>query len=144
MMQMIKRWSLKVLSRVHIFLYRGTGGSKGSRLAGMPILLLTTTGRKSVKRPTVPLGYLPDGPNYVLTGSNAGQDRDPAWILNLRSKPQASIQIQRAQTPVVAEQADSSERSRLWAQLIARTPVYDTYRRKTLREIPMMILRPES
>ena len=140
---MVNRLSLKVLSRVHILLYRGSGGLIGNRLAGMPILMLTTTGRKTGKRRTVPLGYLPDGPNYVLIGSNAGQDRDPDWILNLRSKPQASIQIRRAHTPVVAEQANSAERSRLWANLIARAPVYDTYRRKTPREIPMMVLRPQ-
>ena len=140
---MVKKWSLKALSRVHIFLYRGSRGLIGSRLAGMPILLLTTTGRKTGKMRTVPLGYLSEGPNYVITGSNAGQDNDPAWIINLQSKPQASIRIQCAQIPVVAEQVDASERSRLWTNLVGRAPVYDTYRRKTLREIPMMILRPE-
>ena len=113
-------------------------------MAGMPILLLTTTGRKSGKRRTMPLGYLRDGANYVVTGSNAGQDSDPAWILNLRSDPRASIRIGRAETPVVAEQADDTERGGLWAQLIAKAPVYDTYRTKTPRHIPMMVLRPES
>ena len=140
---MALRMAIKALSWAHLFLYRTTGGLIGNRLAGMPILLLTATGRKSGKSRTVPLAYLSDGPNYVLIGSNGGQDRHPAWILNLLSNPRATIQIRRSMTQVVAEQADGAERSRLWAQLIARAPVYDTYRTKTHREIPLMVLRPQ-
>ena len=110
----------------------------------MPILLVTTTGRKSGKERTVPLGYLEDGPNYVLIGSNAGQNRDPAWIINLSTNPQATIHIKGVRIPVVAERADPEEMCRLWATLINRAPIYGTYRRKTSRQIPVVILRPQS
>ena len=103
-------------------------------------ILLTTTGRRSGKGRTVPLGYLMDASSYVLTGSNGGQDEHPAWILNLRANPQATVQIRRTRIPVVAEQADSLRRSQLWAELIAQAPIYDGYRRQTAREIPMVVL----
>ena len=108
----------------------------------MPILLLTATGRRSSKRRTVPLGYLRDGPDYVLIGSNAGQDEHPAWILNLRANPQATVRIGRARVPVVAEEAESDRRSRLWAQLVRQAPIYEGYRKRTARKIPVVILEP--
>ena len=139
---MIKELSIKVLSKVHILLYRGSGGRIGNRMAGMPILLLTTIGRRSGKRRTVPLGYLRDGPDYVLIGSNGGQDEHPAWILNLRTNHQATVQIGRTRVPVVAEDADSERRSRLWAELVGQAPIYEGYRKRTAREIPVVILEP--
>ena len=93
----------------------------------MPILLLTAIGRRSGKRRTVPLGYLRDGPDYVVIGSNGGQDEHPAWILNLRANPQTTVQIGRAWVPVVAEEADSERRSRLWVELVGQAPIYEGY-----------------
>ena len=139
---MVKKFSIKVLSKVHILLYRGSGGLIGNRMAGMPILLLTATGRRSGKRRTVPLGYLRDGPDYVLIGSNGGQDEHPAWILNLRANPQATVQIGRARVPVAAEEAEPERRSRLWAELVEQAPIYEGYRERTAREIPLVILEP--
>ena len=110
----------------------------------IPCLLLTTTGRKSGKKRTVPLGYMADGPNYVIIGSDAGADRDPAWILNLNSDPLATIQVKGARFPVLAERPDPDERSRLWAALVNQNSVFDTYRSKTSREIPVVVLRPQS
>ena len=139
---MVKKLSIKVLSKVHIFLYRGSGGLIGNKIAGIPILLLTAIGRRSGKRRTVPLGYLRDGPDFVLIGSNGGQDEHPAWILNLRANPRAAVQIGRARVPVVAEEADSARRSPLWAELIGQAPIYEGYRKRTAREIPVVILEP--
>ena len=135
---------LKIPSRAHVFLYRRTKGLIGGGAAGLPVLLLTTSGRKSGKRRTVPLGYLVDGSDYVLTGSNAGQHRDPAWSSNLRANPQATIEVKGALIPVVAEGAGPQDRSRLWAELIDRAPIYDGYQHLTVREIPMVVLRPQS
>ena len=139
---MLKKSSIKVFSTVHTLLYRASGGVIGSRMAGMPILLLTATGRRSGKGRTVPLGYLRDGADYVLIGSNAGQDEHPGWILNLRANPQATVQIGRARVPVVTEEADSERRSRLWAELVGQAPVYEGYRKRTAQEILVVILEP--
>jgi deazaflavin-dependent oxidoreductase (nitroreductase family) len=126
----------------HVALYRRTGGGFGGRMAGLPVLLLTTTGRKSGKRRTTALGYLEDGPTYVITASNAGLDRPPAWFLNLQSTPRARIQVGRRTLNVEAETASPEEKRRLWAELIARAPGYARYQQRTARDIPMVILRP--
>ena len=139
---MVRKVSIKMLSKVHIFLYLGTGGRVGNRMAGMPILLLTTTRRRSGQRRTVPLGYLMDRPYYVIIGSNGGQNEYPAWILNLRSNPEAIVRIRRNQIPVVAAEADSDMRSRLWEELIRQAPIYEGYRKRTAREIPVVVLEP--
>ena len=90
----------------------------------------------------MPLGYSRDGPDYVLIGSNAGQDEQPAWILNLRTNPQATVRIGRARVQVLAEEADSDRRSRLWAELVRQAPIYEGYRKRTARKIPVVILEP--
>src|SRR5215831_11916000 len=79
--------------RVHSVLYRSSKGVIGRRLANSPVLLLTTTGRRSRKQRTVPLLYLIDGSNVVLVASNGGAVRHPAWWLNLQTTPEAWIQI---------------------------------------------------
>ena len=141
---MVRKLSIKVLSKVHIFLYLGTRGRIGNRMAGMPILLLSTTGRRSGQRRTVPLGYLMAGMYYVLIGSNGGQDKHPAWILNLRANPKATVLIGRNRIPVVAAEADPARRSRLWEELIRQAPIYEGYRKRTAREIPVIILEPRT
>jgi len=138
--------SRKMRRTLHVLTFRCTGGSKGGRRVGdgydIPCLLLTTIGRKSGKKRTVPLGYMEDGPNYVIIGSDAGAGKDPAWILNLNSDPRATLQVKGASIPVLAERPDPDERSRLWAGLVDQNPVFGTYQARTSREIPVVILRP--
>ncbi|TLY15703.1 MAG: nitroreductase family deazaflavin-dependent oxidoreductase [Thaumarchaeota archaeon] len=64
---------------LHVFLYRLTGGSIGGRFRGAPVLLLTTTGRKTGKQRTTPLLYLADETNLAIVASNGGRDRAPSW-----------------------------------------------------------------
>ncbi len=127
---------------IHVFLYRLTGGKIGSRVQGLPILLLTTTGRKTGRRRTTPLGYLDYDGGYVVTGSNAGFDTHPAWFHNLTSNGCAIIEVGDQRFDVTPEIAGSDERDRLWAQLIKLAPGYAAYAQRTRREIPMVILRP--
>lgn len=127
---------------IYVFLYRLTGGRFGSRVQGLPVLLLTTTGRKTGKRRTTPLGYLEYDGGYVVTGSNAGFDTHPAWFHNLTSNARATIEIGDRRFDVSAERAGSDERGRLWARLIEQAPGYAAYAQRTRREIPMVILRP--
>ena len=131
----------KLFTSTHVALYRRTGGKMGGHVSGLPILLLTTTGRKSGQQRTTPLGYLMDGPAYVITASNGGQAYAPAWWLNLQHNPKALIQVGRQVLPVVARQADPDERRRLWAALISRAPSYEGYQKRTTRAIPMVVLR---
>jgi len=131
-------------SRANLFWYRQTGGLIGGSFRGAPILLLTTTGRRSGRRRTTPLLYLRDGDDLVVVGSNAGDDRDPNWLRNLRHDPAATVEIGATRQRVRARVASAEERARLWPSLNRMYPDYDAYTKRTSREIPVVILRPAS
>ena len=129
------------VTRVHSVLYRCSNGVIGGRIANSPVLLLTTTGRRSGKQRTVPLLYLMDGPNVVLVASNGGAVSHPNWWLNLQATPEAWIQIKDIRRRVQAEQASPTEKQRLWPFLTAMYPGYKRYQEITDRDIPVVILR---
>ena len=134
---------MKAIGRIHRALYRLTAGALGGRLAGRPMLLLTTTGRKTGKSRTTPLQYLEDGENMVIVASNGGNPRHPAWWFNLERNPEAEVQVGKVTRRVRAETASEGERSRLWPLLVETTPAYEGYQNGTERTIPVVILRPE-
>ncbi len=123
-------------------MYRATGGKIGGRIVG-PVLLLTTTGRKTGKKRTTPLLYLEDGENLVVVASNGGAPRHPAWWLNLEVDPEPQVRIGDRTLRVRAEEAKGEEKRRLWARLVEMYPAYEDYLRRTTREIPVVILRPQ-
>jgi deazaflavin-dependent oxidoreductase (nitroreductase family) len=132
----------KVLLSVYIFLYRLTNGAIGGRMAGLNVLLLTTTGRKTGQPRTTPLGYFKDDNNFVIIASNAGAEKNPAWFYNLKSNPQVNIQIGNKQLAARADIADTEKRKQLWADLVKMAPTYGRYEQRTKREIPLVILQP--
>jgi deazaflavin-dependent oxidoreductase (nitroreductase family) len=132
------------MSASHAFWYQLSGGVLGSRLAGMPVLLLMTTGRKTGRKRTTPLTHLRDGDNYVLIASNAGHDTHPGWFHNLRANPDASIQIGRDKIRVRAEVANDADRERLYARAVEANEDYGEYQKATTRTIPIVILKPVS
>lgn len=134
---------IKMMSAMHLFWYRLTGGAIGGSLAGRPILLLTTTGRKSGRRRTTPLQYLEDGGNMVLVASNGGNPRHPVWWLNLERHPEAEVQVRNEKRRVRAEKAEGEERVRLWGLVVEMYSGYEGYQRITNREIPVVILWPQ-
>ena len=138
---MLKALFRSLLS-IYVWLYRRTSGKFGGRVQGLPVLLLTTTGRKTGKRRVTPLGYFEHDGCYVITASNGGFDTHPAWFHNLRSHPQVALQIQDKQLTATAEQASPALRQQLWAELIERAPGYAAYEKRTTREIPIVLLRP--
>jgi len=137
------RTMMRMISGTHEFWYRLSGGLIGGRFGRAPILLLTTTGRKSGRRRTTPLVYLPDGDNMVIIASNGGAPQHPEWWLNLRDEPKAEVQVGRDVKAVVAEKAAGEERVRLWREVVEMYRGYDEYQRSTKREIPVVVLRPE-
>src|SRR5919199_903176 len=102
----------------------------------------TTTGRKSGEERTVPLLYLRDGESFVVVGSNGGTSSHPAWWLNLRANPRATVEIGNRRMRVWAAEAGPSERERLWPELVAMYGGYESYRKRTDRKIRVVILRP--
>jgi deazaflavin-dependent oxidoreductase (nitroreductase family) len=129
-----------ILKALHGGAYRLTNGRVGGRLQGMPVLLLTTTGRRSGERRTVPLTYFEDGNALVVVGSRGGASRHPAWYLNLEADPAVEVQIGREHRQLRARLATDEEAGRLWPMVLARAPGYGKYRAKTSREIPLVVL----
>lgn len=132
----------RAATKLHSLVYRATGGRVGGRMVGGPVLLLTTTGRKSGREHTVPLLYLEDGENLALVASNGGAPIHPAWWLNLRANPKARVEIGHRKLRVRAEKASSEEKERLWPRLVEMYGGYENYRRRTDREIPVVVLSP--
>ena len=133
---------MKVMSVTHEFWYRLTGGAIGGSFGGNPMLLLTTTGRKSGRPRTTPLQYLADGEDIVLVASNGGNTWHPAWWLNLERNPEAEVQVRNERRRVKAEKAEGEDRERLWRLLIEMYSGYEGYQRTAEREIPVVVLRP--
>ncbi len=133
---------IRLALTIYVFFYRLTNGRFGGKVQGLRVLLLTTTGRKSGKQRTTPLGYFEHDGGYVIIGSNAGFDTHPAWFQNLRSNPRATIQVSGQQFEVSAEIAGPDKRGQLWARLMELAPSYANYAKRTRREIPLVTLRP--
>lgn len=136
------RWLLALITRLHRFVYLKSGGAIGGRLPGKRFLLLTTVGRRTGMRRVMPLLYVPHGESYLVVGSNAGDERPPAWYLNLRAQSTARVQVDREQHEVRARCAEGAELGELWQRLEAAYPPYRNYRRRTAREIPVLVLEP--
>ena len=141
---MVPKMAIKVFGRLNVLVYRMSKGYVGGAALGLPILLLTTTGRKSGKLRTTPLSYLTDGPGYVIIGSFGGHRVHPAWFHNLRSNPQVTVQLRGNRVPMTARVADPAERERLWSRLIGVAPHYGRYQARTSRQVPLVILEPSS
>lgn len=140
---MFRRLLIRSLSRAHRAIYRASGARILGSLVGMPVLLLTTTGRRSGRKRTTPLTYLRDGADLVVIASNGGADRAPDWWLNLEHNPHALIQIGNARSTVTARTASADERERLWPVITAGYSGYAVYQQKTTRQIPVVLLTPD-
>lgn len=134
---------LRLAWRFHRWLYRASGGRLGARVGLWPTLLLTTRGRRSGELRTVGLNYLTDGARLIVVASYAGEDRHPAWWLNLLADPRAEVQVGPYRYPVRAEEVVGSDRDRLWALVVATDPSYAEYERGTTRRIPVLALERE-
>jgi len=134
----VAKW--RNVTRIHTAVYRWSGGRIGARLAGIPMLLLTTVGRTSGQRRTLPLAYLADGDAFVVVASNGGQDWDPAWWRNLQKTPEAQLQVGRETFLARPRQATATEHARLWPLLTQANPAWAGYQKTTKREIPVVLL----
>jgi deazaflavin-dependent oxidoreductase (nitroreductase family) len=128
---------------VHKGLVKGTGGRVGGTGFGMPVVILTTTGRKSGKeRTTMLTAPIHDDNRVVLVASYGGDDRHPAWFLNLRDNPAVELEIRGKKRPMAARVADAEEKEALWPDVVAAYKGYAEYQTKTERDIPLVILEP--
>lgn len=131
------------LMQGHTAIYRATHGLVGHRFPGSPpMLLLDHVGAKSGTKRTSPLVYGVDGENLILVASKGGYPKNPGWFHNLRANPDTTVQVGSSKRNVRARVADASERERLWALMVKVYGGYESYRRRTEREIPLVVLEP--
>src|SRR5687768_12376540 len=139
-------WFIHAAWRVHRALYRLSGGRflwTTSNRRGWGALQLTTVGRKSGKERTVIVGYLEDGPNLVLAAMNGWDEGHPAWWLNLKAHPEATVRLAGARPQRVrASEAAGEERERLWKRWVAVQPDYAVLSGTRSVETPVILLEP--
>ncbi len=127
----------------HVTIYRATHGLIGHRTPGAPpVLLLDHVGAKSATLRTSPLVYVRDGENLVLIASKGGYPKNPAWYHNLVANPDTTVQVGSQRRQVHARVAEPDERKRLWPLVVRAYSGYEAYRRRTEREIPLVVLEP--
>lgn len=121
-----------------------SGGRLGWEAANMPVLELTTTGRKSGQPRSVMLtSPLQIDGTIVIVASRGGDDSHPAWYLNLRDNPTVQVAYKGgAKLPMTARSATPEERAELWPKVVAKYKGYGQYQRSTEREIPLVMLEP--
>ena len=129
--------------KLHQWIYETTDGRLGATLAGRPMLLLRTVGRRTGQPRTAALLYIEDGANRVVVASKGGAPENPGWFHNLRANPEVEIQVGRDRMPVRARVAEGDERDRLWkAADKVNEGTYATYQSLTSRQIPVIVLEP--
>lgn len=131
---------VKGLSAIHRGIYSASGGRIGNRIAGMPVLLLTTVGRRTGNRRTSPLTYFEEDGAIVLVASYGGRPHNPAWFDNLIAAGEGEVTIGRDRRRMRARKATADERARLWPRIVETYDGYANYQAKTEREIPLALL----
>jgi deazaflavin-dependent oxidoreductase (nitroreductase family) len=129
-----------LLGADHIRAYRATGGEVGYLWNGVPILLLTVTGRRTGHPRTSALIFGRDGDDYLVVASRGGAAKHPLWYVNLQALPQATVEVKAERFNVVAHTASAEQKPRLWAIMTELWPNYDVYQSRTERDIPVVVL----
>jgi deazaflavin-dependent oxidoreductase (nitroreductase family) len=131
---------MKEINRKVIEEFRANGGKVGGQFAGAPMVLLTTKGAKSGKTYVNPLVYSRDGDKFVIIASYAGGPKNPSWYHNLVAHPTPTVEIGTERFQVKATFANGAERERLFNQQAAQMPIFNEYRKKTARHLPVVVL----
>ena len=132
------RWT----GKLNVPLYRASGGRVMGKVGRAPVLLLSTIGRKSGEKRTAPVVYLADGERWVVIDTNAGNERLPAWSLNLSANPDAELQVGGRRLAVRGRVATGEERAELWRKHIEQYAGFDDYEAKLNRPISVWVLEP--
>lgn len=137
-------WFINTLGRWQVRIYELTGGRLWNTFLGAPVAILTTVGRKTGKVRKIPLLYLMQGDNVVMTASKGGMSTLPVWYHNVKANPTVHIQIGKQKKAYRMREASEAEEQSLWPQLEAMYEDYREYRARTaaIRRIPVLIFEP--
>lgn len=131
----------KVVTGLHEAIFRVSKGRLANKGFGMPVVMLTTTGRKSGKQRTTMLtSPVQDGDRVVLVASWGGDDRHPTWYLNLCDRPAVELTMEGKTRPMRARIASKEEKAELWPRVVDAYKGYAQYQKRTERDIPLVIL----
>jgi deazaflavin-dependent oxidoreductase (nitroreductase family) len=133
---------LRALGKLNVPVYRLTRGRLLGKVGRAPVLLLTSIGRRSGQPRTAPVLYLSDRERVVVIGSNAGNERAPAWSYNLKANPDAEVQIGGEVRSIRARVAEGEERAELWRKMNEQYAGFDDYEERTSRDIAVFVLEP--
>ena len=126
----------------HARRYVKSDGASGHKWYGKDTLLLTTRGRKTGRLRRTPLIYGRDGERYIVVASNGGKKNHPCWYLNLVEHPEVGLQVGADRFTGRAHTATTEEKPRLWKLMASILPQYNTFQKKTVRDIPVVIVEP--
>jgi F420H(2)-dependent quinone reductase len=133
---------LRAMGKLNVPLYRISRGRLMGKIGKAPVLLLTSTGRRSGQPRTTPVCYLADGERLIVIGSNAGNERTPAWSHNLKDNPEAEVEVGGERRKVRARVAEGDERAELWRRSNEQYAGFDAYEARTSRDIRLFVLEP--
>jgi F420H(2)-dependent quinone reductase len=131
---------LRSIGKMNVPLYRASRGRLFATWGRAPVLLLTTTGRRSGQQRTAPVVFLADGERLIVIGSNAGNERAPAWSLNLKDNPACEVQVRGRRRHAQARIAEGEERAELWQKMNDQYAGFDDYDERTSRDIAVFVL----
>ena len=134
----------RTFTRFNVFVYRLSGGKILGKMIGPPLLLLTTTGRKTGKPRTTPIGFLHENGEYLIAATASGSDQNPTWLANLQSNPEATIEVKGKQIAVKAVITSGAERDQLYKRFEANSSSFTWVQSRTTRTIPVIRLLPIS
>ncbi len=133
---------MKGFRNLHVWMYHTSGGKWGGSIMGSPLLLLTVVGRKSGQAYTMPLAYVREGSDYLITASANGADKNPVWLANLENMPEATIEVSGKTLRVKPTLITGVERDQLYELFKAQGSNFGAYEKKTTRKIPVIRLQP--
>ncbi|MFD3620045.1 nitroreductase family deazaflavin-dependent oxidoreductase [Streptomyces sp. NPDC058676] len=122
--------------------YESSGGTKGTTMMGMPVILLTTVGAKSGKIRKTPLMRVEHEGRYAAVASLGGAPKHPVWYHNVKSDPRVELQDGPVKQDMTAREITGAEKAEWWERAVAAYPPYADYQKKTEREIPVFVLEP--
>lgn len=128
--------------RDQVELYESSGGTQGTMLRGMPVVIVTNRGARSGKLRKTPLMRVEHDGCYAAVGSMGGAPRNPVWVANLTAHPQVELQDGPVKQDMIAREVTGDEKAVWWERAVAAFPDYAKYQERAEREIPVFVLEP--
>lgn len=128
--------------REQVELYESSGGTQGTTMRGMPVIILTSVGARSGKLRKTPLMRVEHQGEYAVVASLGGAPKHPVWYFNLKAHSRVELRDGTVRRDMVAREVEGEEKALWWGRAVEAYPDYDDYQAKTERDIPVFVLEP--